>query len=440
MRVLRWFKGELVQEVRGWVDDGLIASEQGEAILARYQRSLADADQPGAGYRVLMALAVLFGGAALLLVLSHNWDELSRLGRMIGLMGFTALLNGAGLLWWWRGQRDTAVLWLFAGGISYGASLMLIGQIYHLGEHYPDGFLWWALGVLPLAWLTASRLLHGLQLSVATVWMFTEQQFALPWLMPLFIAAALYQVLYRKRQGVLLIAAVSMALYWCNLVYAEFYHAPFWNGGVAAHVGLTAILLLLVFGLALTQRQHPLPGRRRDAALLLHWLGRITVLTLLIFSEPRVWSEFLFDWMLYGRPLLWLLAGVLMALLALTPWLTPPARRLLAAAAVMLTAMLGLAGSLPEERLVMPLTIVTNLLLLAAGIGLIAWGLRSFTARRFYAGVVLLLTLMLVRYISLIGDYLTSALLFALAGGVLFASARYWRRAMAAVREVPDEQ
>src|SRR5690606_9134113 len=112
--------------------------------------------------------------------------------------------------------------------------------------------------VLPVAWLTASRLLHALQLAVATVWLLTEMQFGVPWLMPFFIAAALYQVLYRRRSGALLMAALVLALFWCNLLYGWWLRQDSWHGELAAYVGLNAILWLLLFGLALTQRSHPL--------------------------------------------------------------------------------------------------------------------------------------------------------------------------------------
>ena len=34
----------------------------------------------------------------------------------------------------------------FLGNIFYGASIILIAQIYHLGEYMPDGVFWWDTG------------------------------------------------------------------------------------------------------------------------------------------------------------------------------------------------------------------------------------------------------------------------------------------------------
>ncbi len=34
----------------------------------------------------------------------------------------------------------------------YGAGIWLVAQIYNIDEHYPNGFLFWALGALAMAW------------------------------------------------------------------------------------------------------------------------------------------------------------------------------------------------------------------------------------------------------------------------------------------------
>ncbi|MCH8543051.1 MAG: DUF2157 domain-containing protein [Alcanivorax sp.] len=442
--MIRFFRGELTEEVRDWVNDGLISAEQGEAILARHDRSLVETDRPSLGYRVLSALAILFAGAALLLLLSHNWDQLSRLGRMLGLIAATGLLNGLGVRQWVRGQRDQAVLWFFAGGIVYGASIMLIAQIYHLGEHFPDGLLFWALGVLPLALLTASRLLHVLQLALITIWMLTQWRYGLPWLLPLFAGAALYQVLYRSRSAVLLHWSLLLLLIWLNGLYAWWYgyfHQWISSAG-SMHLVLTLLLLLLMHAVALTQLSHPSRGRREDAHSVSRWWFRFLVPLLFLFSYSRVWFDFIRDWTMFGGmvvlpPLL--LTMVLVAVLASR---VPSARRLeLLATGGALTLVLAVIHYAPQSMaLAVALAVMVNLLLLIMGIALMHQGLRERRARRFHGGILLLLALGLMRYISLIGDYLSSALMFAIAGGVLFAAARYWKRQASQAAPVHTEE
>lgn len=428
--MIRFFRGELTEEVRDWVDDGLITAQQGEAILARHDRSLSETDRPSLGYRVLSALAILFAGAALLLLLSHNWDQLSRAGRMLSLIAATGLLNGLGVRQWVRGQRDQAVLWFFAGGIVYGASIMLIAQIYHLGEHFPDGLLFWALGVLPLALLTASRLLHALQLALITVWMLTQWRYGLPWLLPLFAGAALYQVLYRSRSAVLLQWSLLLLLIWLNGLYAWWYGYFYsWiSGAGSAHLVLTLLLVFLMHTIALTQCDHPSRGRREDAQRVSNWWLRLLVPLLFLFSYSRTWGDFIRDWTTLGGMLVVPLLLTMVLVVLLASRIPAPRRRQLLATGGALTGVLAVIHYTPQDiMLAVPLAVMVNLLLLVMGIGLMHQGLRERRARRFHGGIVLLLALGLLRYISLIGDYLSSALMFAIAGGILFAAARYWR-------------
>ncbi len=164
----------MAQEVEDWVRDGLIESAQGEAILARYNIQLKDAHGTSLGYYVLTALAALFVGLALILIVSHNWDEIPRLTRMLLLFFITLAVNLQGMRLLLGGRDKAGVLWLFFGSICYGATIMLIAQIYHIGEHFPDGIFYWALGVLPLIFITQSRLIALLCLVLATTWAIVE--------------------------------------------------------------------------------------------------------------------------------------------------------------------------------------------------------------------------------------------------------------------------
>ena len=88
-----------------------------------------------------------------------------------------------------------------------------------------------------------------------------------------------------------------------------------------------------------------------------------------------------------------------------------------------------LGGMLLPDRNAVHLTmaILVNLFLLAVGVRFIMRGLEIRNGQMFYSGVLLLLLLALMRYLNLIGDYLGSALLFMVAGGILFGAARYWK-------------
>ncbi|WP_188746059.1 DUF2157 domain-containing protein [Marinobacterium zhoushanense] len=426
MRILRLFKKDLAREVGDWVGDGLIEPAQGEAILARYGARLADGRGSSFGYYVLTALAALFAGLALILVLSHNWDEIPRMVRMLGLIGGTVTIN---LIGGWQLLRDryrTGVLWLFFGGISYGASIMLIAQIYHLGEHYPDGIYWWALGVLPLLVLTRSRLIALQVLTLATLWMFSEAKTGFfPASYPLFALACLWLVWTQKHSALIFLAALAGLVAWINLLLA-------WGAGdwyrydaFADQVPLTVALGLVLAGAAwwLMRSSEPLI---RDYGQLLHlYLLRGAILTLLILSYTGFWRDLLRGDYLLGvfNPLL--LALATMAGLALAR----PSGRNASGPLLVNGAFFTLAALCVQQQWLDPLSlaVATNLMLVVTGIWLIRRGVEDAVTHFFYTGVGVLLLTALLRYFDLIGDYIGGALLFLVAAGVLFGAARFWR-------------
>jgi len=85
------------------VREGLLSSEQAERIRARYQ---AGAEQ--AGNRQLLVFAILGSllvGLGIILIIAHNWDDLSRPLRT--LLAFAPVLLGQGLVWYTLRHKST---------------------------------------------------------------------------------------------------------------------------------------------------------------------------------------------------------------------------------------------------------------------------------------------------------------------------------------------
>jgi hypothetical protein len=166
----------LEQELTFWQQAGLITHPQAAGILSQYESAGESAVQRRNWF--LLALwgcaAVLFGAAAFLLV-SFNWAALpaaAKLGIIFGVLGGTYAL--ALFLWQRLHWQRTAEAIFFLGALFYGAAIWLVAQVFHLDAHYPDGFFMWAIGVLPLALLLDSLLLHTLLVALLTTWISTE--------------------------------------------------------------------------------------------------------------------------------------------------------------------------------------------------------------------------------------------------------------------------
>ena len=429
MRLFRLFRKDITHEVSEWVKEGIISPDQGNAILARYGTSLADARPSSFGYYVLTSLAVLFAGFALILLISHNWDEIPRMGRMLGLIGLTLATNLIGIRIFISGREQAGVLWLLFGSVAYGASIMLIAQIYHLGEHFPDGLFFWALGVLVMAIFSQSRQLGMLMLALAILWLFTEVGTGfMPWSFPLFGLAALWLAVQQKRTALLFLTSTAALTYWLSVCVA-------WFAGEGEKFHFTVDLVPLNIGLGLLlggvgwAMQRKANHNWQDYGQLLHlWLLRVFLILLLIFSFEATWRNLLSGFSGSNWPVI---AFVMLATLGSTAMARPsgihPALSVLVYGLYFtLLFMLDAIGF--SHALIFAIT--ANLMVVFSGIWLIRQGIDTGTTHLFYTGVFLLLILALCRYLDLIGDYVGGSLLFMVGAGVMFGAARYWKLRM----------
>ena len=437
MRLFKLFKKDLAREVDGWVNDGLIELSQGESILARYGVRLKDAQGSSVGYYVLTALAALFVGLALILIVSHNWDEIPRLTRMLSLIFLTLAVNLQGMRLMITDRDKAGVLWLFFGSICYGAAIMLIAQIYHIGEHFPDGIFYWALGVLPLIFITQSRLIAFLCLLLATIWALAESSTGFfPTSYPLFLLVGIWLAIVRRDSALLFLSGLAGLIYWFNILLA-------WIGGdwnTYVEVFKDQVPVTIALGLSLTGTAWWFM-RRSDQRFhhygqLLHlWILRCGIIVLFILSFQNVWDEFAKEYYLFGlfTPLTLIIGGTAGYFLAL-----PSGKK--ASFPIFINALFysGVFFWIYFERNSADLlAVTTNLMLLFTGIWLIRRGIDDAITHFFYTGVVVLLLTALLRYVDLIGDYIGGALLFMIAAAVLFGAARYWR-SQGQKREVAD--
>jgi hypothetical protein len=405
-----WRQRNLIRrEVRQWLAEGLVEEDQARRILARYDAGLDDDDRFRAS-RVLSAVALLFLGLALLLLISANWEQLPRALRFTGLFLTTVVLNGLGAARYLR--HGQAGGWLFLGAFSYGVSIMLIGQMYHLGEHFPNGVLLWMVGVLPVAVLTRDRPLALLLLALTLIWTIMEGHFTPPWAAPLFLVP-LWLTARRHRSGLLMGLAVAGLFVWLNVLLCWVYRTDFGPRWQPGH--LTFNLALLVLAQALLSRAR---DRNGLLAPLQPWLQRLFLVLVLPLTFPELWKAYLRDHWGWLDPGLWAAGLVLLVALALRP-----RSPLTGVALVALVLIHGLGR--PEQSLYWSLA--ANLLVVWVAMHWLRRGLADGDGRGFFSGLGTLLLLALLRYLDLIGDYLGGAALFAVMAAVLYGGARYWR-------------
>ena len=154
MRLIRLLKRDLAREMANWINKDLITTDQARSICRHYDMDYDSVQNHSVGYRLLVSLGYLFIGVAVIILLGANWDEIPRELRMGGLVAITLATLGWALRLYFLGKDSSATVLFLLGNLFYGASLILIAQIYHLGEHIPNEVFWWALGSLPVGVLS----------------------------------------------------------------------------------------------------------------------------------------------------------------------------------------------------------------------------------------------------------------------------------------------
>lgn len=205
-----------------WRREGLIDAETAERLDA-------DVKKRAAGFSLGSVLAVLGGlllGAAVIMLVAANWQDMPRLMRigLIFLLIWASYLGGA-----WRQSRGDRLLpsaLYIIGASSFGAGLALVGQMYHLSGDMSTAAIVWSLGVLASAFLLRAPVLAAFGAGVACFYLSTfgtgsgDGGLAYRWVGPLLAFLGIAAALYTRSRNAAHICALFI-IGWFFLIYAE---------------------------------------------------------------------------------------------------------------------------------------------------------------------------------------------------------------------------
>lgn len=427
MRLIRLLKNDLAKEVTSWVTERIISTEQAESICKRYGVDYHNQSKRSYGYWTLVALGYLFIGLALITLLSANWDNIPRAVRMVGLVSLTLGVNLFGLYKIKNEEKAAAVGCFFLGGLFYGASIMLIAQIYHIGEHYPDGIFWWAMGVLPIAILLGSTLIMMLAAGLGFVWFFVESYLNYyPAMFPVFIAALAWHSLRVKQSNIIFLALVIGIGFWAenclSWVLGNYQQFTFGAENVALCVGIF-IVFHGVSKWLVEKKENMLIDY---GTLLGLWTLRFTIVSLFVFSFKGPWQLLTkAEWQTPG-----LIVTLAVLLSAFSIWLVYYSKKQVISTAVFsalyIIALLVLLRTDDNSSSTI-FQIIDNIILVVSGSWLVVRGIQSAITHYFFLGVLVILVTGLLRYIDLVGDYIGAAILFAVFAVILLLAAKFWK-------------
>ncbi len=427
MRLIRLLKKDLTEEISTWVEQEIITSDQARSICKLYDVDYDKNKNYSGAYRLLVSLGFLFIGVALIILLGANWEEIPRGLRMAGLLFITMGTHALAFKLYLSHKESGAAGLFMLGNLFYGASIILIAQIYHLGEHMPDGVFWWALGSLPFGVLLRHSWLTLFSCLLALLWFFIEYDMGFyPALFPLFIIAGIYVLVKGQQSNLLfLIIIASIGLWVETLLSAAWLSEGYKFKWYPEHFLIS--VALFVFAYACSHWLHSRgSGKAKDYGVLLSlWALRFGLIALFVLSFEEPW-ESLIEASWVNQSSMWMIIFVVMVLALWIGWNT---KKLLTIIPIVLFSVgtMVIVVWTNDSTHGIYFQIIFNVVLVGSGISLIIKGIHNGVTHYFFLGISTILITALLRYIDLIGEYVGGAILFMVFAALLLGAAKYWK-------------
>ncbi|HBQ26653.1 MAG TPA: hypothetical protein DD791_09710 [Syntrophomonas sp.] len=196
------------KEIELWCSEGLISPDQAQLLSSRYPKTEFRATS------ILPMLGAILLGVGIILFFAANWPIIPVAVKLILIL--SALFTCHYFAYKYRYEKNNVWLGnslLLLGGILFGAAIFLIAQIYNINAYYPNGILFWGLGVLLMAWVTGERSVTILAILLLLAWTISdgsETHSLIPWLHLLILFLLAFPLAYRVRSA----SAVFLCQVW----------------------------------------------------------------------------------------------------------------------------------------------------------------------------------------------------------------------------------
>lgn len=150
-----------------WTSAGWVSPENAQRIRVDVA-SAGGVSLPG----VLGILAAVLLAFAVMSFVAAHWEDMPRLARLAMLFGLLWASYGAAAVLEQRGMRVFADAAILLGVAVFGASIMLISQMFHINGNPPDGILLWWAGALLAGLALRSNPALALTMVLVGVWSF----------------------------------------------------------------------------------------------------------------------------------------------------------------------------------------------------------------------------------------------------------------------------
>ena len=148
----------LPKDISELLEAGVITSETAQRIQTYFD--VKRQESTNRLYVVFGVLGAILIGLGIMLIIAHNWDELSRTFKTI--IAFVPLLSGHILAGYVLLRKHESTPWIESSTafliFAVGACISLVSQIYHIPGSLSSFMLMWALLCLPLVYVMKSSI------------------------------------------------------------------------------------------------------------------------------------------------------------------------------------------------------------------------------------------------------------------------------------------
>lgn len=408
----------LRKELDTWAQEGIVSEDQKAILYERYQLGL---DPPWylRSSFIISAVALIIVALGLFLIISENWHHFGMIIR-VGI-GIVPLLTayGAGIYFLQKNEKSKAELALFFASLCFGANIFLQAQIFHISSYYPNGILWWALGSLPFLFIFRSSL-HSIPIHILTViWLMLHTNYDHFSVWSIVLCASLLWNEYKfptKTTTLLSIITIGYTLAHCV-------HQFSWTSEdeIPLFILSYSAVLYTVFSIIGHKYQDGFAAKMKvmllwicaSVFLLLTFISRYVFLNVIPYNEIALLSVgIVLAVLLKQSKIQYILYGVIACTIPFC------LRHFNYTQQPYYTYYSGMNW----------LEIWANCVLLFGSASAIWMGLSTKKKNVFMQGIGVMLILVFTRYMDLVGDYLTTALLFMFCGIGLLLVNSYWNK------------
>jgi uncharacterized membrane protein len=259
-----WYRQRIERDLTRWRAAGWV----GESGAAAIRADLAARKSPLGAATILAILGAILFGLAIMSFVAANWNGMSKLARLLLLCGTLWGCYGAAAILFYRQLSLFGHAAVLAGIATFGASIMLIAQMYHMDGNPPDAVMLWMLGALLAAVLLRSNAALAATFVLMVTWTFWQRSlnedahwtFLVAWAIAAGIALSM------DWRPSLHLAALALIAWLVPLGYLIFDHHAHWivvllgmlvaggalvAGGVIDRRGTLSSAALLSYGVAI---------------------------------------------------------------------------------------------------------------------------------------------------------------------------------------------